>query len=132
MNQQLQNILHLIIIAVILVLFYAFYPITTSYSPHGIYLPQTTETYASIPPSAVEAINVPPNAKPIGLINTLIHFQSTEQSALEADADQSITYAKALAAKHGANAIGPIQIARTPDQGILDALQVQTYAYRLN
>ncbi|TNF69275.1 MAG: hypothetical protein EP298_03825 [Gammaproteobacteria bacterium] len=131
MNQQLQNILHLIIIAVILILFYAFYPKTT-YSPHGIYLPQTTQTYSSIPASAVEMINVPPNAQPIGLINTQMHFQSTNQTELESDADQSVAYAKKLAAKYGANAIGPVQIARTPNQGILDAIQIQAYAYRLN
>ncbi|MCF6766850.1 hypothetical protein L3V86_00515 [Thiotrichales bacterium 19S11-10] len=129
MNQQLQNILHLLITVVVLSIFYAIYPAQT-YKPHGIYLPQNSQNYKDIATDSVRLLTAPPNGAPIGKINLLMHNQSTSQNELENILIQSESYIKELAAKHGANAVGPLVINRS-GSGPLSAIDIEANAYRL-
>lgn len=108
MDRLLQNLLYLIILAMVSVAIIYASP-TQINRVHGILLP--TRALSAPTPISVNRIavytpeNLPSTYQLIGLINTSIHYTTLSKTALIQDYRQSILKAKSLAAQHGANGI---------------------------
>lgn len=132
MNQPLQNVLYLVIIAIVVSLFYGFYP-EPNYTPHGLFLPNTTQTYPPVPENEVTFSDynmAPSNGTLIGSVNAIYHFKSNTQQALNQDVNITKNYVEKLAAENGANYIEPIIIGRSGQEGPLDGIVIQTNVYK--
>lgn len=142
-NSLAQNILYLAIIALVLTTAWLLKP-KTDYSPRGIFLPNSSNTYAPVAESEVIAYPASVDnlqslayyfkqlhqyGTPIGEIHTSIHFESTNAAELSANLEKSLNFAKKLAAEQGANRL-IYASARTPKAGALDEQVIYAEALR--
>ena len=100
MTKSLQNLLYIGILAVVIAFFWMLSPKHTMVAK-GIFLPQTNQTYPSIPVNEVTAV---PNKSPylvIGSINTITHYDSNQ--AKDKACQLSMEKAREIAAKNGAH-----------------------------
>ena len=82
LNPTHQNILNAAIIIIIVVIAFAAYQ-TPKIDVHGIFLPQTDQTFQSTSSNSIQVVsNVPINGQYIGLINTALHYANNKPKTI--------------------------------------------------
>lgn len=130
LNNYYQNLISGAIILVVIVIALACYP-AAKVNVHGIYLPQTNQTYPETSPEAINIMkNVPLNGEYIGIINTSLHYDTKNENTITEGKQQSLTYAKKLAAEHGGDTMIVGYNVSPGHTGPLDSVALRAYVFR--
>ncbi|MFT6834354.1 MAG: hypothetical protein ACJA0H_000382 [Francisellaceae bacterium] len=130
LNPTYQNILNAVIIIIVIIIAFAIYQ-TPQIDVHGVFLPQTDQTFQSTNSSAIQVVNnVPVNGQYMGLINTALHYANNKAETISNGKTESLDYTKQLAANAGGDSIiigynvpeGPV--------GPLDSIALRAYVFR--
>ena len=130
MSRTAQNILYLVIILAVTAILFFLAP-RYVHNTHGVYLPTIQQQYPSINVNAVQLYTImPTDAKVVGIIRTLHHYNTTDKSTMQRLQENAIRYAQLQAAKHGANGVVITQLGRTIQGGPLDGVILYAKAIR--
>lgn len=130
MNRTAQNILYLVILAIIAIVLFIVAP-HYRYNTHGIYLSTTQQQYQPVPVNTVQLYSaMPTGAEVIGTIRTMQHFGSTDKTAMTRLQESAVHYARQQAAQHGANGVVISELGRTTTRGPLDGVILYAKAIR--
>ncbi len=126
-HRYLQHLIYTTILVLVSLIFISLKPSSTP-AVHGIYLPNRKPMLSDTPPHAKQVTllsRMPDQAKPLGLIRTMVHFDSTDPTELEALFKSSVLTARQLAADFQADGL-VIQTAGTNSQtpNVLDGFVV--------
>lgn len=105
-----RRLVYVIVLIAVLALLFMIRP-SHPYHVTGVALPMTKTVEQPISPDQVVLYNAMPNGvKKIAWINVELHYEKASQ----ANMDRVVAYTKALAAKHGANAVVVSRMVRSP------------------
>ncbi len=130
LNTTKQNILNGAIVIIILIIAFAIYQ-NPKIEAHGVFLPQTDQTYAVTNVQNIKVTdNVPLDSDYIGLINTALHYSSDAPENIEKGKQESLEYAKELAANAGGTSIIIGYNVPEGPTGPLDSIALRAYVFK--
>jgi hypothetical protein len=130
LNSTQQNILNGAIVLIILFVSFAIYQ-NPKIDVHGVFLPQTNQTFPATNPQNIAVTeNVPLDSDYIGLINTALHYGNDAPETIENGKQDSLNYAKELAANAGGTSIIIGYNVPEGPTGPLDSIALRAYVFK--